>query len=73
MRGAVLALSICVALTGCKREPTFEERYDKAEQDIRETAREIDRELADPAGAPAEGTRASDKARPAPPETRKRT
>jgi hypothetical protein len=41
--GALLAV---LALSACKREPTFEERYAGAEKAIREKARELDKDMA---------------------------
>lgn len=42
-------------LTACKREPTFDERYEAAEKQIHDTAREIDAEIGKvpPTGAPS--------------------
>jgi hypothetical protein len=40
---ALLALA---AVTACKREPTFEERYAGAEKAIREKAGELDKDMA---------------------------
>ena len=42
-------------LTACKREPTFDERYEAAEKEISETAREIDAEIGKmpPTGLPS--------------------
>lgn len=45
------ALAILVALSACKREPTFDERYDAAAKQINETAKEIDAEI-ERTGAP---------------------
>ncbi|MGB3807703.1 MAG: hypothetical protein WA936_10935 [Erythrobacter sp.] len=43
MRGlAILAL---VILCGCEREPTFDERYEAAQEEIEAKAAELDREL----------------------------
>lgn len=49
------ALMIIVLLAACKREPTFDERYDTAEKQIRDTAKEIDAELGKvpPTGVPS--------------------
>lgn len=41
--GAMLALA---ALSACKREPTFEERYAGAQKAIREKAGELDKDMA---------------------------
>lgn len=53
MRIAVLAL--VVALCACSREPSFDERYSEAENEIEERARELDEQLreADSNGAAA--------------------
>ncbi len=46
MRGsALLLLFASVALASCKSEPTFDERYEAAQKEIRETAEGIDKEL----------------------------
>ena len=58
---AVLAL---VALAACQQEPTFDERYDTAQDKIEGMARDIDGELE--ASLPSEETPAAD---PAPDET----
>ena len=49
-----LALLAAVLLTGCSDEPTFDERYAKAQKQIRAKAGEIDRELrrSEPSGTP---------------------
>lgn len=46
MRALVLMIG-AMLLFGCNREPSFDERYDKAEKTIREKAAEIDAELAE--------------------------
>ncbi len=53
MRIAVLA--VAVALCACSREPSFDERYSGAENEIEERARELDEQLqeADSNGAAA--------------------
>ena len=43
MRAAWLLLPL--ALTSCKREPSFEERYDNAQAAIRNTSAELDNEM----------------------------
>jgi PBP1b-binding outer membrane lipoprotein LpoB len=43
----VLVLIGALLLTGCNREPSFDERYAKAEKTIREKAAEMDAELAE--------------------------
>jgi uncharacterized lipoprotein len=45
---AVLALAM---LAACHSEPSFDERYNAAEKQIRDTASEIDAELEVPDGA----------------------
>jgi hypothetical protein len=50
MRRAV-ALSLLLLLAACK--PSFDERYDKAEKDIRTQAAEMDGELATQPATPA--------------------
>lgn len=55
MRRAILTLLlITAALSSCKREKTFDERYEAAESNIRNTAQEIDREVGE--GAELEST-----------------
>lgn len=44
MRGAVVLLPLI--LWACDSEPSFDERYDKAQTQIRDQAKEIDAELA---------------------------
>ena len=44
MRGLAL-LALALVLAACEREPTFDERYDKAAKQIRAKAAQIDREL----------------------------
>lgn len=64
---------LLVASAGCSSEKSFDERYDAAQQEVRETARSIDRDLkdadaAEPAegdgAAPASGSAESDAQRP---------
>lgn len=43
---AILGLATALLLSGCNREPSFDERYAGAEQTIRKKAAEIDAELA---------------------------
>lgn len=52
MRPRMMPLLILCALVGCKREPTFDERYDAANKTIVERARQIDAQIA-PAPHPA--------------------
>ncbi len=49
---AVIAILLLVA---CKREPTFDERYEAAGKEISDTAREIDAEIGNisPTDAPS--------------------
>ncbi len=44
MRAAWLLL-LPLALTSCKREPSFDERYDNAQAEIRNTSAELDNEM----------------------------
>jgi hypothetical protein len=60
-----LALAVAVLLTGCHHEPSFDERYAKAEKAINSEAASIDSELASRAALRAE---ASGTATPAPTE-----
>ena len=56
MRAAVLPFAlVCVLVAGCKREPSFDERFEKADAETRKLQKEIDRELtkAEPAKNPA--------------------
>ncbi len=46
MRRCAPLLALALVLTGCGREPSFDERYEKAEKAIREKAQAIDDELA---------------------------
>jgi hypothetical protein len=39
------ALLVLMGLPGCKREPTFEERYAGAEKAIRQKAAELDKDM----------------------------
>ena len=43
MRGVILLALLAVA--GCSEEPSFDERYDSAEKQIRTKAAQIDRDL----------------------------
>jgi hypothetical protein len=45
-RMAVGALAVLAALSACKREPTFDERYTGAQKAIRDKADELDRDMA---------------------------
>lgn len=45
MRTGLLLLAAAVALSGCKREPDFEERYEAANSRIVKTARDIDAQV----------------------------
>jgi len=44
-RGFVTMVVVGLALSACKREPTFDERYEGAQKAIREKARELDRDM----------------------------
>ncbi|MCP9221566.1 hypothetical protein MKP08_02230 [Erythrobacter sp. LQ02-29] len=56
MRPLALLLPVaCVAVSACHSEPTFDERYEKAEKNIRSTAGAIDAELAPTEPSPTEG------------------
>ncbi|VWX51442.1 hypothetical protein [Novosphingobium sp. 9U] len=47
MRASVaLALAALAALSACKREPSFDERYASAQKAIRDKAGELDRDMA---------------------------
>lgn len=47
MRGlACSALMALVALSACKREPTFNERYASAQKAVRQKAGELDQDMA---------------------------
>lgn len=45
-RAAPALLALLVAVTGCQDEPSFDERYDAAQERIRDTAQGIDNDLA---------------------------
>jgi PBP1b-binding outer membrane lipoprotein LpoB len=47
MRRRVAVLAAALLLGGCSGEPSFDERYRAADETIRETAAEIDAELAE--------------------------
>lgn len=49
MRGAGILIVCLFALAGCHREPDFDERYDNANDKIRNTAVQIDAQIS---GAP---------------------
>lgn len=57
MRGAAL-LALALLATGCKKEPTFDERYKATQGRIEAKSRELDRELA--GEVPVEGERGGD-------------
>lgn len=44
--GPAALLAVAALLAGCRQEPDFDERYDKAEAAIRARAAAIDRDLA---------------------------
>ena len=52
--GILLAATLGVA--ACRQEPTFEERYDAAQDEVEETARSIDRDLENDTAIPAPST-----------------
>ncbi|MDF2639768.1 MAG: hypothetical protein K0R64_2752 [Novosphingobium lindaniclasticum] len=52
MRRGLMAVAGLVALAACRQEPTFEERYDKASETIRQRAKSIDAQIS-ATGAPA--------------------
>lgn len=41
-----IALSVLLSLSACKREPSFDERYDSARKAISAKAGELDRDMA---------------------------
>ena len=45
MRTVAASLALLAALGGCRNEPDFDERFEKAQKDIEKTAREIERDL----------------------------
>lgn len=46
MRRAVLPFAtVCLLIAGCEREPSFDERFEKADAETRQLQKEIDREL----------------------------
>lgn len=45
-RAAPALLALLAAATGCQDEPSFDERYDAAQERIRDTAQGIDNDLA---------------------------
>ncbi len=45
MRGGCVI--VLLLLAGCSREPDFDQRYDKAQQDLQAKAAKIDQELAE--------------------------
>ncbi len=45
-RAILLAVTLALPLCACKREPTFDERYDAASEKISKTSKEIDARLA---------------------------
>jgi hypothetical protein len=52
-RGLMLVLPLAMSQTACKREPTFEERYEKAREGINRKAKEIDARIAATGSPPA--------------------
>lgn len=53
MRGIIF---LALALAGCSREPTFDERYAATQQKLSEKSAAIDRELGAAKGPSANGT-----------------
>ncbi|MFC0203360.1 hypothetical protein [Novosphingobium soli] len=54
MRCAVALGALLVLLSGCKREPTFEERYEAANHTVVERAKQIDAQIAGTGAPPAD-------------------
>ncbi len=54
MGRVLILLAGLVALSGCHKEPSFEERYDAANEKIAKRARDIDAQIAGTATAPAQ-------------------
>jgi hypothetical protein len=52
MRRLCFAMLLPLALGACQREPDFDQRYDAARAKVRDTAAEIDRQIA---GVPTSG------------------
>lgn len=44
--GLIVTLALAALLSGCKREPTFEERYKAANKTIVDRAKQIDAQIA---------------------------
>lgn len=53
-----LGVVLVLAVVACRQEPSFDERYEQADREIREKAAAIDAELED-AGASAAATQAA--------------
>ncbi|MFT4054455.1 MAG: hypothetical protein QM681_08100 [Novosphingobium sp.] len=53
--GLIVAFALAALLGGCKREPTFEERYKAANKTIVDRAKEIDAQIAATGSPPMEG------------------
>lgn len=61
MRTLFVAVLACCALGACKKEPSFDERYEAARQEIDRTAREIDAQISQRASdSAAQETAAAD-------------
>lgn len=56
-----LALIPAAVLAACGGEPSFDERYDGAEQEIRARERELEAELDETGGEPAGASAARDR------------
>lgn len=58
MRSVSIPILCLLALAACRREPSFDERYDAANEKIRDTAAQIDAQMSEaPTSAPEEATR----------------
>lgn len=44
-QGLVLLLVATIGVAACRQEPTFDERFDAAQEEVEETVRSIDRDL----------------------------
>lgn len=54
MGRVLILLAGLVALSGCHKEPSFEERYEAANEKISKRARDIDAQIAGTSTPPAE-------------------
>lgn len=55
-RAAWVFVGCLASLAGCKREPSFDERYQAADKHIRETVQEIDAQMS---GSPTPAPRSN--------------